>query len=505
MAQPKMAMIGMAVMGRNFAQNFASKGFDIAMFNRTTSRTVEAYEACKHEPYANKLHPVLGDINDLVKTVGADGTYLVMVQAGAGTQACIDQLKPLLQKGAIIVDCANSYWPDTIKRHEEFLGTGIDFFGAGVSGGEEGAKLGPSIMPGGPSRAVYNKRLRKPLEAVAAKAPSDGKPCVTFIGKHGAGHFVKMVHNGIEYGDMQLIAEAYDVMSGALGMKAQEIGDVLAKWNTGILNSFLIEITAEVMHQKDSSGRANLVDRILDEAKMKGTGTWTMMDSLRLDSGVEPLPTIYAAVESRAISAKKAERVEMSKIIKLGKRKYKGDRKKLLNDLEKALYLAKIASYAQGIDLMRSAASEYGFGGLDIGSIASIWRAGCIIRAGFLDDITSSYKENPKLISLMAAPVFQQAIQKNFGSMERVCAAANASRVPFMAFDSSRNYILQSVNARLPANVTQGQRDFFGAHTYRKIDAKGNTILHEKGKLKGQPVTFHTNWMLDGRPETIED
>jgi 6-phosphogluconate dehydrogenase len=259
------------------------------------------------------------------------------------------------------------------------------------------------------------------------------------------------------------------------------------------------------MHQKDSSGRASLVDRILDEAKMKGTGTWTMMDSLSLDSGVEPLPTIYSAVESRAISAKKAERVQMSRIIKLGKRKHKGDRKKLLKDLEKALYLAKIASYAQGIDLMQSAASEYGFGGLDIGKIASIWRAGCIIRAGFLDDITRAYESDPKLINLMAAPVFQQAIQKNFGSLERVCAAANASRVPFMAFDASRNYILQSVNARLPANVTQGQRDFFGAHTYRKIDAKGNTILHEKGKLKGQPVTFHTHWMLDDRPETIED
>ncbi|MDP6505290.1 MAG: NAD(P)-binding domain-containing protein, partial [Planctomycetota bacterium] len=278
MAKPKMAMIGMAVMGRNFAQNFASRGFDIAMFNRTTSRTEEAYEACKNEPYADKLHPVLGDIKNLVKTVGADGTYLVMVKAGAGTQACIDQLKPLLKKGAIIVDCANSYWPDTVRRHEEFLGSGIDFFGAGVSGGEEGAKLGPSIMPGGPNKTVYNKRLKKPLEAVAANAPSDGKPCVAFIGKHGAGHYVKMVHNGIEYGDMQLICEAYHLMKEGLGMSADEMHQVFAEWNKGDLDSYLVEITRDILAYKDNDGEP-LVEKILDTAGQKGTGKWTLIDA----------------------------------------------------------------------------------------------------------------------------------------------------------------------------------------------------------------------------------
>ena len=505
MGKPNMAMIGMAVMGRNFAQNFASKGFDIAMFNRTTSRTVEAYEACKGLPYLNRLHPVTGDVKQLIKTVGASGTYFVMVKAGEGTEAAINQLKPYLKKGSIVVDCANSHWKDTMRRAEEFDGTGIDFFGTGVSGGEEGALRGPSIMPGGPTRSVYNRRLRKPLEAVSAKAPRDGKPCVTFIGKHGAGHFVKMVHNGIEYGDMQLIAEAYDVMSGALGMSANEIGDVISKWNEGILNSYLIEITAEVLHQKNSTGRGALVDHILDQAMMKGTGTWMMIDSLGLESGVEPLPTIYSAVESRAISAKKDDRVSMSNILRLPKRKFKGDRKKLIRALEQALYLSKIASYTQGIALMQTAAKEYDFGGLDIGEIASIWRAGCIIRAGFLDDITRAYEKDPNLPSLLAAPIFQTAVRKGFGSLERVCTIATAARVPFMAFDSSKNYILQSVNKRLPANVTQGQRDFFGAHTYKKIDAKGNVIVHEKGRNKGQPVTFHTHWMVKGRPETVEE
>ena len=504
MAEPKMAMIGMAVMGRNFAQNFASKGFDIALFNRTTARTVEAYQACKDLPYASQLHPVTGDMKELVKTVGADGTYLIMVKAGEPTEAMIQQLKPYLKKGAVVVDCANSRWTDTVRRNEEFEGTGIDYFGTGVSGGEEGALRGPAIMPGGPSKTVYNRRLKKALEAVAAKAPSDGKPCVTYIGKNGAGHFVKMVHNGIEYGDMQLIAEAYDLMSGALGMKAPEMSEVFAKWNEGILNSYLIEITYEVLKQKNEGGSGYLVDRILDQAMMKGTGTWTMMHSLDLESGVEPLPTIYSAVESRAISAKKDDRVAMSKVLPIAKKKFKGDKRKLLRDLEQALYVAKIASYTQGISLMQAAAKEYDFGGLDIGGIARIWRAGCIIRAGFLDDITQAYQGDPNLLSLMAAPLFQAAVKKGFPCLERVSLAAAESRTPFMAFDASRNFILQAVNKRLPANVTQAQRDFFGAHTYKKTDAKGNLILHQSGQDKGKPVTFHTHWMEPGRPETQE-
>jgi 6-phosphogluconate dehydrogenase len=497
-----MAMVGMAVMGRSFAQNFASKGFDIAMFNRTAARTVEAYEACKDLPYASRLHPVTGTMEDLVKKVGPDGTYLIMVQAGEATESMIQQLKPLLAKGAVVVDCANSRWTDTVRHSKEFEGTGIDFFGAGVSGGEEGALRGPAIMPGGPSEEVYNKRLKAALEAVSAKAPGDGQPCVTYIGKHGAGHFVKMVHNGIEYGDMELIAEAYDLMSGGLGMTAPQMSEVFGKWNKGILNSYLIEISAEVLGQKDAEGKGYLVDRILDEAQMKGTGTWTIIHSLDLESGVEPLPTTYAAVESRAISAKKADRAAMSKVLPIPRKKIRGDRKKLLKDLEQALYVAKIASYTQGISLMQAAAKEYDFGGLNIGEIARIWRAGCIIRAGFLDDITQAYKKSPDLLSLMAAPLFKKAVEKGFPCLQRVCIAAAEARVPCMAFDASRNFILQAVNARLPANLTQAQRDFFGAHTYKKVDAKGRPVVHKSGPNAGKAVVYHTHWMEPGRPET---
>ncbi|MDA1191584.1 MAG: NADP-dependent phosphogluconate dehydrogenase [Candidatus Poribacteria bacterium] len=485
MGQPTMAMIGMAVMGSNFAQNFADNGYDIALFNRTDARTKEAYDLvpddAKHKPF---LHPIYGEIEELVRVVGKAGTYFIMVQAGA-TNAVLDQLVPLLDKNAVVVNCANENWVVTEQMYEAY-GDKVNFFGMGVSGGEEGARFGPSMMPGGTSREVYDARLKGPLNAVAAKAEEDGAPCVSYIGNKAAGHYVKMVHNGIEYGDMELIAEAYDLMRKGLGMSALEIGEVFHKWNEGVLRSYLIEITDEVLHQKDPSGKGQLVDFILDRAAMKGTGTWTIVSSLELESGVYPLPTIYAAVETRAISSMREQRVAMSKIISLPSKKIDVDKKAFIADLEKALLVAKIASYTQGIGLMQEAEKLHDFGGLDIGEIARIWRAGCIIRAQFLGEITNAYKKDPHLLNLMAAPTFQKMIQDGFASLERVCVEATKARVPVMALDVSKDFILQLVSDALPMNMTQGQRDYFGAHTYERTDRAGK---------------WHTQWQVEGKPE----
>jgi len=504
MAKPNIAVIGMDVMGRNLAANIAEKGYDVALFNRTQAKTSQAYESFRNEPFGSRMHPVICEkdsileVSDLVDLVGHDGTYFIMVKADdpeaplndasrRPTDAIIDALKTHLDPGAVIVDCANSYWGDTARRSRHFEDTGIHFFGTGVSGGEEGARFGPAIMPGGASKEVYDARLKGILESISAKAEQDGAPCVTFIGKGGAGHFVKMVHNGIEYGDMQLIAEAYDFMRKRLGMGAQEIGDVFAKWNEGKLKSYLIEITAEVLHQQDASGKGQLVDFILDRAMMKGTGTWMNQDALRLGSGVYPIPTTYAAVESRAISAMKNERVEMAGMLPLTPRRdFKTD--DAINKLEQALYLAKIASYTQGIGLMQAAAKQYDFGGLDIGEIAKIWRGGCIIRAQFLGDITDAYRENPNIPNLMAAPRFTKEVIEYMPALESICGQAINSRVPMMAFGSSLNFILQLADPSSPANLTQAQRDYFGAHTYERI---------------GAPGSHHTLWGKKG-PERVE-
>ncbi|MEA2037727.1 MAG: NADP-dependent phosphogluconate dehydrogenase [Nanoarchaeota archaeon] len=495
MGEPNMAMIGMDVMGSNFAANFAENGYDIALFNRTDSKTEGAFHRHDGREYQSRMHPVTGEMKDLVDVAGPQGTYFFMVHAdkpgeGGPTQAMIESLLPHLEPGAVVVDCANSYWGDTNRRSKEFEGTEIHFFGTGVSGGEEGARNGPSIMPGGTSREVYNERLKKPLEDVAAKAPQDGVPCVTYIGDKGAGHFVKMVHNGIEYGDMALISEAYALMK-AVGMETQQIGDVFAKWNEGKLESYLIEITADVLHQEDSSGEGYLVDKILDRAMMKGTGTWTVMSSLGLPSGVESIPTIYAAVASRAMSSQKAQRVEMSKVLSFSEHPDFSssdleNRQVLLDSLENALYVAKISSYTQGIALMQEAAKQYDFGGLDIAEIAKIWRDGCIIRADFLGDITEAYKEDSGLISLVQAPFFKQAVESGMENLDTVCAGGVLLRVPTMTFDASRSYILQLTSAKLPANLIQAQRDFFGAHTFKRIDKAGN---------------FHVDWLDPLRPE----
>ena len=484
MARPRMAMIGMAVMGSNFAQNFADNGFDIALFNRTDARTQAAYDAVPDSaPHKKRLHPVIGEVGRLVDLVGPDGAYFVMVQAGA-TREALSHLTPLLNRDAVIVNCANESWKITEEMCAEYDGR-LDFFGMGVSGGEEGARYGPSMMPGGPSRAVYDARLKAALEAVAAKA-SDGSPCVAYIGQRGAGHFVKMVHNGIEYGDMELIAETYDFMRKGLGMSAPQIGDVFARWNEGALQSYLIEITAEILRQRDSSGDGYLVDYILDRARMKGTGTWTVANSLEFEAGVYPVPTIYAAVETRAVSSMRSLRVQTAQELPIPRGNWDGDSEAMIDDLEKALYISKISSYTQGIGLMQTASEERDFGGLDIAEIARIWRAGCIIRARFLDDITEAYRADPDLPTLISAPIFREAVQDGFDSLERVCAAGTRLRIPLTAFDASKNFLLQLTSGSLPTNLTQGQRDYFGAHTYERSDREGS---------------FHTRWQETDRPE----
>jgi 6-phosphogluconate dehydrogenase len=539
-------MIGMAVMGSNFAQNFAENaGIDIAMYNRTDSVTQERYDEIPDDaPYKKKLHPVRGnpddkmDMKPLVDVVGPKGIYILMVKAddpnatldrsdssfgqGRPTQAMVDALLPHLEPGAIIVDCANSYWEDTVRRCKEIKGKGIEFFGVGVSGGEVGARFGPSIMPGGTSEVVYNERLKPLLEAVAGKAPQDGEPCVTYIGDDGAGHFVKMVHNGIEYADMQLISEAYHLMRNGLGISAPEIGDVFAKWNEGMLSSYLIEITADILHQKNPQGEGYLVDWIVDQAQMKGTGTWTVASSLAISTGVVPVPLIYSAVQSRAASSFRDRRIEISRSLDIKPEPLKdADRDGVMDDLEKALYAAKVVSYDQGFDLIQAAAADNDFGDLDIAEIAKIWRAGCIIRAQFLGEITKAYEADPDLTSLMIAPIFRDQVLEGMGAIARISNLSRQASIPAPAFDAAYNAVLQKSNPALPTNLTQAQRDFFGAHTYRRYaeadqkdpakgDVMGPIVTQTKSGEgsrtpdKGDDVNFHTDWPREGRKEVSD-
>jgi len=483
MIKPSMAILGMGVMGANIAKNFAQNGFDIAIYNRTESKTKKMYDETKEELFHDKIHPVYRDIKNLVKLVGKKGTYFLMVNAGFATISVTQSLLKLLSPGAIIVDLANSNFHETMKLQKEVEDKKIHFFGVGVSGGEVGARYGPSIMPGGSDKEIYNDFLKKPFEKISAKASSDNKPCVTYCGNHGAGHFVKMVHNGIEYADMQLIAESYDLMR-KIGLTNIQASKVFEKYNQGKLKSYLIEITSIMLAQKNPSGKGQLIDFILDKAKMKGTGTWTVMSSLEFNDGVVSIPSIYAAVESRAISYEKDKRLVMSNELSFKKSKFKGSINRVLKDLEDALYLGKISAYSQGIDLIQKGDKEYKFGGIKISKIAQIWRAGCIIRAKFLDEITKSYQEDSKLISLMASSKFKKEIRDNFESLNKICKLAIDLNLPFMAYDTSRSYILQSFSKKLPANLIQGLRDYFGSHTYERTDKKGVFHLDWSGNKK---------------------
>jgi 6-phosphogluconate dehydrogenase len=468
MNKADIGLTGLAVMGMNLVLNMERNGFTVAVHNRTT-KTMRDFVA------AHPGKKLIGceTMQDLVNALSKPRKIMVMVKAGAPVDAVIEQLVPLLEPGDLIIDGGNSYFMDTERRSKELEAKGLRFIGTGVSGGEEGALKGPSIMPGG-QREAYDL-VKDIFVAISAKVAPHGEPCVTYIGPRGAGHYVKTVHNGIEYGDMQLIAEAYDILHRALNLSNDELADIFAEWNQGELQSYLIEITAAIFKRMDPTTGKHLVDLILDEAQQKGTGKWTSQNAF--DLGI-PIPTINAAVESRCMSALKAERVQASQVLTGPSTKFTGNRQQLINAVRDALYMAKICSYAQGMALLRAASKEYDYN-LPYGEIAAIWRGGCIIRARFLNRITEAFRRKPDLPNLLLDEAFQTEVTRRQDSLRFVVQTAVGLGIPVLAFSSALAYYDAYRTERLPANLTQAQRDFFGAHTYRRID---------------QPGDFHTEW-----------
>ena len=470
MTKRTFGVIGLAVMGENLALNVESRGFPIAVYNRTAAKT-EAFMAKR--AVGKDVVPAYS-LEEFVKTLERPRKILVMVKAGKPVDGVIEQLKPLLDEGDMIIDGGNSLYDDTERRTNDLESTGLGFVGMGVSGGEEGALNGPSLMPGG-TEAAY-RELEPILLKIAAQV--DDGACVTYVGPRGAGHYVKMVHNGIEYGDMQLIAEAYDLMKNGLGLTSEQLHQVFAQWNkTDELNSFLIEITADIFTNKDSQTDQPLVDLILDAAGQKGTGRWTVVSSLEL--GV-PIPTIYAAVNARVMSAYKEQRVAAAKDLTGPSAKFDGDIPAFVNKIRDALYCSKMCSYAQGMALLSKASTEFDYN-LNLAETARIWKGGCIIRAGFLDKIKAAFKDNPRLANLLLAPEFKQTILDRQDAWREVLAVSNRLGIPVPAFSASLDYFDSYRRDRLPQNLTQAQRDYFGAHTYERID-----------KPRGE--FFHTEW-----------
>lgn len=473
MTLQKFGVIGLAVMGENLALNVERNGFPIAVYNRTGAKTDEFMQ----QRAQGKNVKAAYTLEEFVQSLERPRRILVMVKAGKPVDAVIDQLKPLLDQDDMIIDGGNSLYEDTERRTKELEATGLGFVGMGVSGGEEGALWGPSLMPGG-TEASY-KELEPILTKIAAQV--DDGPCVTFIGPGGAGHYVKMVHNGIEYGDMQLIAEAYDLLKNIAGLNANQLHEVFGEWNsTEELNSFLIEITADIFKKVDPETGLPLVDLILDSAGQKGTGRWTVMSALEL--GVS-IPTIIAAVNSRIISSYKDERIAASKELPGPTLKYESDVSSLVNKIRDALYCSKICSYAQGMALLSKASQEYKYN-LNLGEMARIWKGGCIIRAGFLNRIKVAFNENPSLPNLLLAPEFKQTILDRQDAWREVLVLANQFGIPVPAFSASLDYFDSYRRASLPLNLTQAQRDYFGAHTYERTD-----------KPRGE--CFHTEWTKD--------
>ncbi len=460
-------VVGLAVMGQNLALNMESKGFTVALYNRTAEKTREMAEG----PAKGKKVVPAYTLQELVDSLKTPRRVFLMVQAGKAVDEVISQVSPLLSKGDIIIDGGNSFFQDTIRRAREAESRGLMYIGTGVSGGEEGALHGPSIMPGG-TLAAYDAAAPI-LTAISAKV--GGEPCCTYIGADGAGHYVKMVHNGIEYGDMQLISEAYFIMKNVLGMSHQEMHEEFAKWNKGDLDSYLIEITTDILARKDPDTGGPLVEVILDKAGQKGTGKWTSQSAL--DLGIAA-PTIAEAVFARCISAVKDERMAAEKAIKGPDAAFMGKKKEFVEAIRDALYASKICSYAQGFALMRAAAEEYKWQ-LDFGGIAMIWRGGCIIRAKFLGRIKEAFDKNPKLPNLIMDPYFRGVLEQNQVNWRRVVSAAVELGVPVPAFSSALCYFDSYRSGKLPANMIQAQRDYFGAHTYQRTD---------------KPGTFHTEW-----------
>lgn len=466
MSKPSFAVIGLAVMGQNLALNIERNGFPVAVYNRTGSKTDQFM---RERAQGKQVTPAYS-LPELVQLMERPRKFLIMVKAGGPVDAVIEELKPLLDPGDIIIDGGNSLYTDTDRRAEALATTGIHFVGMGVSGGEEGALNGPSLMPGCSPEAY--RELEPILTKIAAQVP-DG-PCVTYLGPKGGGHYVKMVHNGIEYGDMQLIAEVYDLMRRGLQLSVLQMQEIFQAWNETELESFLIEITAKILQTLDPETGKPLVDLILDKAGQKGTGLWTVKDALDLGVAV---PTIEAAVQARLLSSIKEERVAASTQLKGPSTPFEGDPDSFIQDLRAALYCAKICSYAQGMALIKKAATTHGYV-YNFSEIPRIWKGGCIIRARFLGEIQSAYKRDPELVNLLLDEEFKQAIQERQGSWRRVVATAASLGIPIPAISASLAYYDSYRTANLPQNLTQAQRDFFGAHTFERIDKPG--VFHHE-------------------------
>jgi 6-phosphogluconate dehydrogenase len=469
MKQADIGLVGLAVMGENLILNMESKGFTVACFNRTVSK-VDAFIGGRA-----KGKNILGahTIEEFVKMITTPRKIMLMVKAGQAVDDFIELLLPHLDKGDILIDGGNSHFPDTIRRTAYVESKGFRYIGTGVSGGEEGALTGPSLMPGGTPSAW--PEVKAIFQGIAAKTSSN-EPCCDWVGENGAGHFVKMVHNGIEYGDMQLICEAYQIMRDLLGMSADEMNTVFKEWNEGELGSYLIEITRDILAYKDEDGKP-LVDKILDTAGQKGTGKWTGIAAL--DLGI-PLTLIGESVFARCLSAMKDERVAASKAIRGPKVAFKGDKKAFVEDLRKALFASKIVSYAQGYTLMRAAAKEFKWN-LNYGGVALMWRGGCIIRSVFLGKIKEAFDKNPNLTNLLLDPFFKEKVMGSQDSWRKVLSAALSNGIPVPALTTALCYFDGFRTEKLPANLLQAQRDYFGAHTYERTD-----------KPRGR--FFHTNW-----------
>ena len=469
MSKADIGLVGLAVMGENLVLNMENHGYKVAVYNRTIDKVDNFVNG------RGKGKNVIGahSLEELTANLKTPRKVMMMVKAGKPVDDFIELLIPHLEKGDILIDGGNSHFPDTIRRTKYLEEKGLLYIGTGVSGGEEGALKGPSIMPGG-SIAAW-PHVKDIFQSISAKV-SDGTPCCDWVGENGAGHFVKMVHNGIEYGDMQLICEAYQIMKDLLGMSADEMHEVFKDWNEGELESYLIEITRDILAFKDADG-APLVDKILDTAGQKGTGKWTVVASL--DTGT-PLTLIGEAVYARALSALKNDRVEASKVLSGPTPKFEGDKKQFIEDIRKAVYASKLVSYAQGYVLMRYAAQEYGWN-LNNGGIALMWRGGCIIRSAFLGKIKEAFDINPNLTNLLLDPFFAGKIMDAQESWRKVVATAATNGIWIPVLSTALNYFDGFRNGRLPANLLQAQRDYFGAHTYERID-----------KARGE--FFHTNW-----------
>lgn len=468
MVKGQIGVVGLAVMGKNLALNIESRGFNVSVYNRSADKTKEMIE----ENPGKKLVPTY-TVEQFIESLESPRKILIMVQAGGPTDAVIQQLVPLLDQGDILIDGGNAYFPDTQRRSKELEAKGIRFIGTGVSGGEEGALKGPSIMPGGQESAY---QLVEPiLTAISAKVGGDA--CCTYIGPDGAGHYVKMVHNGIEYGDMQLICEAYHLLKDVLGLSAQELHHIFADWNNGELDSYLIEITKDIFTKTDPETGKPMVDIILDTAGQKGTGKWTSQSAL--DLGV-PLSIITESVFARFISAMKDERVQASQQLRGPKAiPYDGDKQEFIEAVRQALYASKICSYAQGFAQMRAASDAYGWD-LKYGNIAMIFRGGCIIRARFLQNIKDAYDREPGLRNLLLDSYFQEIVENYQDAWRKVIAIAVSRGVPVPCFSSAIAYYDSYRTERLPANLLQAQRDYFGAHTFERVDKEGK---------------FHFQWM----------